>query len=86
MAKVGIQGNGVYIGAMSFPDRKKPCLVVERDDMCVLIGSFRDAMCVDYFEDSLRKLLGEEKPNITEQTLDALNKMGETAHGGDDNG
>ena len=42
MAKLGIQNNGVFIGAMSFPDRKKPCLVIEIGNTCEVIGSFID--------------------------------------------
>lgn len=57
MAKVGIEHNGVFIGAMSFPDRKKPCLVVERGNTCVILGSFVDVGRVDYFEEALRDLL-----------------------------
>ena len=57
MAKVGIEHNGVFIGAMSFPDRKKPCLVVERGNTCVILGSFIDVARVDYFEEALGDLL-----------------------------
>ena len=57
MARVGIENNGVFIGAMSFPDRKKPCLVVERGNSCVVIGSFNGVSGVDYFEEALRDLL-----------------------------
>lgn len=55
--KIGIENNGIFIGSMSFPDRKKPCLVVERDNMCVVIGTFKDDLCVDYFGEALEELL-----------------------------
>ena len=61
MAKVGIEHNGVFVGAMSFPDRKKPCFVVERGNQCVVLGSFIDADRVDLFEQALRELLGGSK-------------------------
>lgn len=54
--KVGIFGNGVFIGAMRFPDRKRPCLVVERGNERVVIGAFTSEWCVDYFEKSLREV------------------------------
>ena len=57
MAKVGIEHNGVFIGAMSFPDRKKPCLVVERGNACVVVGSFTGVAGVNHFEEALRDLL-----------------------------
>lgn len=57
MAKIGIENNGVFIGAMSLPDRKKPCLVVERGNQCVVLGSFINAECVGYFEQAFRELL-----------------------------
>ena len=58
MAKVGIERNGIFIGAMNFPDRKKPCLVIERGNTCEVIGSFIDAERVDHFEKALRELMG----------------------------
>ena len=58
MAKIGIENNGVFIGAMNIPDRKKPCIVVERGNECVVLGTFRDAMCVGYLEEAFRDLLG----------------------------
>lgn len=57
MAKLGIQNNGVFIGAMSFPDRKKPCLVIERGNTCEIIGSFIDVERVEHFEEALKQLL-----------------------------
>lgn len=57
VARVGIEYNGVFIGAMKFPDRKKPCLVVERGNSCVVIGSFNGVSGVDHFEEALRDLL-----------------------------
>lgn len=63
MAKIGIEHNGVFIGAMNFPDRKKPCFVVERGNQCVIIGTFSNAECVDCFERALRDLLETKEQN-----------------------
>ena len=57
MANVGIEYNGVFIGAMRFPDRKKPCLVIERGNSCEVIGHFIDDYRVEHFEKALRELL-----------------------------
>lgn len=56
--KVGIQNNGVFIGAMSFPDRKKPCLIVERENQAILLGSFVDEARVEEFGKALEELMG----------------------------
>lgn len=58
MAKVGIEHNGVFIGAVSYPDRKKPCLVVQRGNEAVIIGTFNNVSCVQHFEEAIRELLG----------------------------
>ncbi len=62
MVKVGIQNNGIFIGAVYVPNRKKPCLVVERGDQYTVIGSFINTASTEYFEKSLRELL-----NVPEQ-------------------
>lgn len=57
MAKLGISNNGIFIGAMSFPDRKKPCLVIEKGNEVIIIGTFNNVKCVDAFETALKKLI-----------------------------
>lgn len=57
MAKIGIENNGIFIGAMSFPDRKKPCLVIERGNSALIIGTFTDEQRVNYFGEALEELL-----------------------------
>lgn len=57
MAQVGIENNGVFIGAMSFPDRKKPCFVVERGNQALVLGTFRNSLMVEEFEKALKELL-----------------------------
>ena len=59
MANVGIECNGVFIGAMTFPDRKKPCFIVERGNTAIVLGTFRNDKAVDEFEKALRELLGK---------------------------
>ena len=63
MASVGIEHNGVFIGAMSFPDRVKPCFVVERGNECLVLGTFRNVQMVEEFERALKELLGMEGGN-----------------------
>ncbi len=62
MAKVGIERKGLYIGAMNFPDRKKPCLVVERGNSCTIIGTFKNEESVEYFGEVLEEFfwVGEQ--------------------------
>lgn len=66
MAKVGIAHNGIEICAMSFSDRKKPCLCVCRGNEIIVIGTFNNAGCVDEWEKALRQLLGKEGANENE--------------------
>ena len=58
MGAVGSERNGVFIGAMNFPDRKKPCLVIERGNTCEVIGSFIDEERVEHFKKALREMMG----------------------------
>ena len=57
MNQVGIEKNGIFIGAMKFPDRKKPSLVIERGNEALVIGSFIDEKRVGYFEEALHEML-----------------------------
>ena len=58
MAKLGIECNGVFIGAMNLPNNKKPCLVVERKNTIVKLGAFSNVESVAEFELALKELLG----------------------------
>lgn len=60
MAKLGIENNGVFIGAMSLPNRKKPCLVIEEGNEINIIGSFINTSSIDMFEKALKTLLSHE--------------------------
>ena len=53
----GIQSNGVFLGSMKFPDRKKPCLVIERGNSCEVIGHFIDDYRAEKFLEALREIL-----------------------------
>lgn len=55
---IGIQGNGVYIGARHYPDRKNASLVVERGNEALVLCSFRNEEMVGEFEKALKELLG----------------------------
>ncbi len=57
MAKLGIEHNGVFIGAMNLPGNKKPCLVVERGNQITMLASFRNVEMVEEFEKALKDLL-----------------------------
>lgn len=59
MKNVGVEGNGVYVGSMKFPDRVKPSLVVQRGNVGLVIGNFRSEKSVEEFEKALREVLGE---------------------------
>ena len=57
MARLGIEYNGVFIGAQSYPDRKKPCLVVQRGNEAIIVGTFNNANCVETFGKALQEML-----------------------------
>lgn len=58
MAKVLTCGGNVKIGAYMFPDRKKPCLCVQKDNEVTVYGTFRDIESADMFMNELGKMLG----------------------------
>lgn len=58
MAKLGIENNGVFIGAMNLPNKKKPCFVVERKNTIIQLGTFSNVESVKDFEIALKELLG----------------------------
>ena len=57
MEKLGIQKNGVFIGAMNIPNRKKPCFVVERGNEVIVLGAFNNVEMVNEFEEALKSML-----------------------------
>mgnify|MGYP006879537798 CR=1 FL=1 len=48
----------VKIGAYRFPDRKKPCLCVEKGNECTVYGSFIDVDRANEFMSELATLVG----------------------------
>ena len=58
MPKVLSNDSDVSIGAFRFPDRKKPCLCVQKGNQCVVYGSFIDSDRADEFMDELALFLG----------------------------
>ena len=57
MAKnIGFQQNELYIGSMSFPDRKKPYFDIQPLNKVHLIGTFNNQMCVDAFADAVHEM------------------------------
>lgn len=58
MPRVLTVDGSVKIGAYSFPDRKRPCLCVEKGNTCVVYGSFIDIDRANEFMDELATLVG----------------------------
>lgn len=51
------------IGAFMFPDRKKPCLGMERGNECIVYGHFNSVEAAEHFMHELAQLVkaSEEK-------------------------
>lgn len=58
MPRVLTVDGSVKIGAYSFPDRKKPCICVEKGNTCAVYGSFIDRDRAEEFMDELAALVG----------------------------
>lgn len=58
MPRVLTVDGSVKIGAYSFPDRKKPCLCVEKGNAVVVYGSFIDIDRANEFMNELAALVG----------------------------
>lgn len=58
MLKVLTNNSDVRIGAFQFPDRKKPCLCVEKGNQCIVYGYFIDSYRADEFMRKLALFLG----------------------------
>lgn len=50
-------GPEFYIGAYTFPDRKLPCLCVQRGNEATVYGTFRNVEAADLFMLELAKLV-----------------------------
>lgn len=58
MSGVLTMDGSVKIGAYRFPDRKKPCLCVEKGNTCTVYGSFIDTDRANEFMNELAALVG----------------------------
>lgn len=56
MKSVGIGNRVIFIGSRHYPDRKKPCLVVERGNEALVLGAFRNEQMIEEFEKALYEL------------------------------
>ena len=63
MSKLLTNNSDVSIGAFQFPDRKKPCLCVQKGNQCVVYGSFIDSDRANEFMDELALFLGIKERN-----------------------
>ncbi len=57
MAKILTDGK-ISIGAYMFPDRKKPCLCIEKGNQITVYGHFNTKDGADEFMDKLGRLVG----------------------------
>lgn len=71
MSRVLTVDGSVKIGAYRFPDRKKPCLCVEKGNTCTVYGSFIDTDRANEFMNELAGMLEDINPNeIVSHILD----------------
>lgn len=54
---------GISIGAMHFPDRKKPALCIVENNIAQVFGYFNNEECATLFMRTLEELLGIAMPN-----------------------
>ena len=58
MARVITYGGDTKIGAYMFPDRKKPCICVEKGNQIVIYGTFNNIAAANNFMNELADFLG----------------------------
>lgn len=58
MPKVITYGGDTKIGAYMFPDRKKPCICVEKGNQVAIYGTFNSIESADNFMNELADFLG----------------------------
>ena len=67
MSRVSTVDGSVKIGVYRFHDRKKPCLCVEKGNICTVYGFFSDLERANEFMNELAALVGamndEERMN-----------------------
>ena len=60
MARVITYGGDTKIGAYMFPDRKKPCICVQKGNQIAIYGTFNNIAAANNFMDELADFLGAE--------------------------
>lgn len=58
MARVLTYGGDTKIGAYMFPNKKKPCICVEKGNQIAIYGTFNSIESADKFMDELADFLG----------------------------
>lgn len=56
MNSVGFGNNDIFIGVRHYPDRKKHCLVIERGNEGLILGTLRNEDMVREFSDALKEV------------------------------
>lgn len=63
MSRVLTMDGSMKIGAYRFSDRKRPCLCVEKGNICKVYGSFIDLDRANEFMNELAVLVGARNDN-----------------------
>lgn len=58
--RIIIGRDDVKIGAYKYPDRKRPCLCVQKGNLTTVYGYFRDNESADEFMQELVQLVGAQ--------------------------
>lgn len=58
----------VSIGAGTYPDRKRPAIIVQRGNFATVYGYFKDAICAALFMDELAELVGAKEEDVNEKS------------------
>lgn len=54
-----ITNGKISIGVQNFPDiRKKPCICVMEENVCTVLGTFKNEECAEFFMEKLARLIG----------------------------
>jgi hypothetical protein len=59
MVSIGFGTKDIFIGVRHYTDRKKPCLVIERGNTGLVLGTFRNEEMTEEFEKALIEVFGE---------------------------
>jgi hypothetical protein len=64
MGKLIVFNKCTAVGAMTFPDRKRPALVIQRGNQGTVYGYFKSEASADLFMDALAELIGAKDGEI----------------------